>query len=253
MLTPKRIKDLEHSHTPEEIRRRLARGPRHSYLRDFVYGAVDGIVTTFAVVAGVAGAQLSTGVVLILGFANLLADGFSMAVSNFLATRAEREQAGRAREMEHRHIDAFPEGEREEIRQIFSKKGFAGNDLERIVDIITADKKIWVETMLKEEFGLPQVIASPRKAAAATFGAFVLCGLLPLIPFLCQFFLAGCVQRPFVLSMIMTALAFFIVGGLKGRFVNERWALSGFETLVIGGAASSLAYAVGVLLKSWVG
>ena len=73
---------LEHSHTEQAIRARLARGPRSNYLRDWIYGGIDGAVTTFAIVAGVAGADLSAAVVLVLGFANLLADGFAMAASN---------------------------------------------------------------------------------------------------------------------------------------------------------------------------
>ena len=113
---------LEHSRAPEAIARRLKAKPTHSYLRDFVYGAIDGIVTTFAVVAGVAGARLSTAIVVILGLANLVADGFSMAVGNFLATQAERQLKDKARAMEQKHIETVPEGEKEEIRQIFSGK-----------------------------------------------------------------------------------------------------------------------------------
>ena len=111
-----------------------ASGPDESYLRDWVYGGIDGAVTTFAVAAGVAGANLSPQIVLILGFANLVADGFSMAVANYSGTKAEREQYERLIAIEHKHIAAIPEGEREEIRQIFAKKGFQGEDLERAVD-----------------------------------------------------------------------------------------------------------------------
>ena len=81
------IHKLKQDHSPHAIRCRLEAGPQHSYVRDYVYGAIDGAVTTFAIVAGVAGAQLSGGVVVVLGLANLLGDGFSMAVSNYLGTR----------------------------------------------------------------------------------------------------------------------------------------------------------------------
>ena len=87
-----RIADLKTTHTPDAVKNRLASRPPESYLRDFIYGGVDGIITTFAVVSGVAGASLASGVVIILGAANLVADGFSMAVSNYLGTRAERER-----------------------------------------------------------------------------------------------------------------------------------------------------------------
>ena len=91
MKTQRPDHSLEHEHTPEAIAERLGRGARHNYLRDFVYGGIDGAVTTFAVVAGTIGANLATRIVLILGAANLIADGFSMAASNFLGTRAERD------------------------------------------------------------------------------------------------------------------------------------------------------------------
>src|SRR5262245_3025507 len=115
---------LAEQHTPKAIRERLARGPAHSYLGDFVLGAIDGCVTTFAVVAGVAGAGLSPTVVIIMGLANVLADGFSMAVGNFLGTKSDRQVVERIRRMEEMHIDKVPDAEREEIRQIFAGKGF---------------------------------------------------------------------------------------------------------------------------------
>ena len=90
---------LEHGHRPSEIAKRLKDGPRVSYLRDWVYGGIDGTVTTFAVVAGVTGAALSTKALLILGVANLLADGFSMAAANFSGTRAEIEEYEHVRNM----------------------------------------------------------------------------------------------------------------------------------------------------------
>src|SRR6476659_8023578 len=134
---------MEHEHTVEAIDARLSAGPGHNYLRDWIYGGIDGAVTTFAVVTGVVGAGLSPIVIVILGFANLIADGFSMAASNFLGTKAEYDDIRRLETIEHRHIDLAPEGEREEVRQIFARKGFTGSDLNRAVELITADRKRW--------------------------------------------------------------------------------------------------------------
>jgi len=137
------MRKLEHGHDSASIRRRLAAGPHVSYLRDWVYGGIDGAVTTFA---GVVGADLSSRVVLILGAANLVGDGFSMAVANFSGTRAERDEHAHLRAVEERHVDLVPEGEREEIRQIYRGKGFRGADPERAVAVITASRERWVDT-----------------------------------------------------------------------------------------------------------
>ena len=175
---------MEHEHTVEAIHERLSAGPRQNYLRDWIYGGIDGSVTTFAVVSGVVGARLSPWIILVMGFANLFADGFSMAASNFLGTKAEHEDLQRLEAVEYRHVDLAPEGEREEVRQIFRSKGFAGEDLTRLVDLITSDRTRWVRTMLTEEYGLPQEVRSPWLAAITTFSAFLVCGLVPLLPLL---------------------------------------------------------------------
>ena len=117
----------DHAHTRTAIRARLAGKPPQSYLRDWVYGGIDGAVTTFAVVSGVVGAQLSPRIILVLGAANLVADGFSMAAGNYLATRAEHEERRYVEAVEHRHIDTAPEGEREEVREIFRQRDSRGS------------------------------------------------------------------------------------------------------------------------------
>lgn len=237
-------------HTPEAIEERLSRPPRQSHLRDFIYGGIDGTVTTFAVVAGVVGADLSASVIIILGFANLIADGFSMAVSNFLATRAEMQEQAKARREEEQEIKDEPEGEREEIRQIFAKKGFSGAQLDTVVEVITSDPRVWVDTMMTEELGYSPSSAQPLKAASATFLAFLLIGFIPLSAFLVELVTPSLIERAFLWSSVMTAGAFFIVGALKARFVAQRWWLAGVETLAVGGAAATLAYVVGALLKN---
>lgn len=240
-----RMPELEHEHTAQAIADRIAT-TNQNYIRDFIYGGIDGAVTTFAVVSGVSGAELSPAIVLVLGFANLVADGFSMAASNYLGTRAEQDDYERLEKVEHRHIEVAPEGEREEIRQIYSEKGFEGEELEKAVELITADRDRWVKTMLTEEYGLPSQIRSPWKAAFATFAAFVACGLVPLIPYLFS------MTSSFLASCIVTGATFFLIGSFKSRWSTTSWMRSGLETLFVGALAAGLAYGVGVFLKGVV-
>lgn len=240
--------DLIRSHRPDIVAARLQGVNEHSYLKDFIYGAIDGAVTTFAVVSGVAGAQLSGSIVLILGVANLIGDGFSMAAGNYLGTRAEAEHRERVRNMEERHIANVPDGEREEIRQIFREKGFEGELLEQVVDTITADHQRWVDTMLHEEHGLPSVVPSAIRAATVTFIAFLLVGAIPLIPFVMGLLFGITIPAPYVISTVLTAIAFFGVGAAKSRVVDTNWMSAGMETLFVGSMAAGLAYLCGVLL-----
>jgi VIT1/CCC1 family predicted Fe2+/Mn2+ transporter len=238
---------LQREHTEDAIAQRLAAAKRHSYLGDFVLGAVDGAVTTFAIVAGAAGAGLTSGIALVLGLANVLADGVSMAAGNFLRARADEQLLQRFRSMEESHIEHIPEGEREEIRQIFRNKGFDGEMLERVVHVITDDRQQWVNTMLTEEWGLQLQPPSPWRAALATFAAFVFAGMVPLLPLVVL--LRRPVSESFTISAVLTGVTFFAIGLVRGRVVDRKPLVSAFETLAIGGSAAAIAYLVGNLLQ----
>lgn len=243
-----RSRMAERDHSRAAIAARLEASREHSYLRDAVFGAIDGTVTTFAVVAGAIGASLPGGVVIILGMANLFADGFSMAVGNFLGTRAEEQRREGIRREESMEIVEEPEGEREEIRQIYAAKGFEGDLLEQVVDVITADPKRWVDTMIVEEHGLELETPSASRAAIATFLAFTLAAFVPLSPFVLE---ATGVDGfdAFLVSGILTALTFFAIGAYKGRLVSRSWVHDGVETLALGGTAAIVAFAAGWLLR----
>ena len=240
------VRKLEHKHTIEAIRARLTAGARPNYLRDFVYGGIDGAVTTFAIVAGVVGASLSAHIVIILGLANLLADGISMAASNYSGTKTEVDELERLRAMEYRHISIDPEGEREEIRQIMAMKGLDGDTLEHAVEAITSDRERWVTTMLYEEHGMSPTLRDPVRSAISTFIAFFICGSVPLAPYL---ILPYEYAMPFALSM--TSAVFFAIGSLKSRWSLTPWWRSGLETLFIGLFAALASFAIGYLLRSW--
>jgi VIT1/CCC1 family predicted Fe2+/Mn2+ transporter len=245
-----RSQELAEGHRPDAIRRRLAAETRHSYLGDAVLGAIDGCVTTFAVVSGAAGGGFSSLVVIVLGIANLIADGFSMAVGNYQSTRIRGESLERARRREARHIAEIPEGEREEVRQIFARKGFEGETLEKVVDVITGDPEVWIDTMLKEEVRMHPDAPRPLRAAVVTFIAFVAVGSIPLLPF---FVVGQTVQRAFAVSAMATGATFFGIGAVRGRAAGGSMLRSGLETLLVGAAAAVMAYAIGTWLRRTFG
>ena len=220
---------------------------------DFIYGSIDGAVTTFAIVAGVMGASLPSVIILILGFANLFADGFSMAAANYQASKARNEFIEMKRKQEEWEIDNLEEQEREEIRDIYREKGFKDELLEDVVRIITSRRKVWIDTMMKEELGLIEDEKNPIDSSVSTFVGFNLIGLIPLIPFM-AFMIIGTElnSEAFVYSIISVIAAFLLVGMIKGKIVKKSMMRSGINTLIIGGIAAIVAYVVGYGLNSLV-
>lgn len=222
---------------------------RGQYLGEFVYGAIDGTVTTFAVVSGAAGASLSPIIVVILGFANLIGDGFSMACGNLLSERTQRDYIKKERKREEWEIENVPSGEREEIREIFRKKGFRGNDLQRAVEVICSDKKIWVDTMMADELGLIESHKNPWKTAGMTYFGFVAVGIIPLLAYVLSYMHPFFKHYTFILAVFMTFIALSIIGIVKRHVTKKNLLISVSETIFIGGVAALLAYATGYLIN----
>ena len=144
----------EHGHSQSEVEARIGAPPGRGCLRDVVYGGIDGSVTTFAIAAGVAGAGLSPVIIVALGLAHVLADGFSMAAGNYSGTKAELDHARRLRAVERRPLLEDPEGERREIREILRRKGLGGGVLEAAASAIAANEAAAIQLMLEGEYGL---------------------------------------------------------------------------------------------------
>jgi len=222
-----------------------------SYLGEFVYGGIDGCVTTFAVVAGAVGAGLDSSVILILGFANLLADGFAMSIGAYLSTRTEMANYDKHKLMEYAEVESIPESEREEVREIYAAKGFSGELLEQVVDVITSNKDTWVDVMMKDELEMIKEEKSPFWIGGVTYISFLAIGIIPLSVYVWDFFspLEG---NRFLWTCVFTALGFASIGWLKSR-VNEVSILKGIaETLALGGVAAAVAFYVGYLLEQLV-
>jgi VIT1/CCC1 family predicted Fe2+/Mn2+ transporter len=218
------------------------------YLSEFVYGGIDGSVTTFAVVAGATGGGLDSSVVIILGFANLIADGFSMSVGAYLSHKSEQQNYQKHQRIEYWEVDNMPEEERQEIREIYAKKGFEGELLEQIVAKITEDKNRWVDEMMKEELEMLPASKSAFMTALVTFISFLIVGFIPLSVYVWDYVIAQ-VDSLFWLSSVLTMLAFVGIGWLKSLATQSSQWKSIAETLLLGVAAASLAYLVGNVLE----
>lgn len=223
-----------------------------NYLGEFVYGGIDGAVTTFAVVAGSVGANLSSSVILILGFANLLADGLSMAIGAYLSTRSEKDNYEKHKQIEYWEVENLPEKEREEIEEIYRSKGFEGDLLQQVVSVISADKDRWVDVMMKEELGMQEETKSPFMIGFVTFISFLLIGLIPLVVYVWDFTL-GFSGDQFFWTSLFTGVGFVLIGFLK-TYVTQTNLLKGIlETLILGAVAAIVSYYVGDLLEGIVG
>lgn len=233
----------DHSHAPSDIRARLSQDPKPGYLRDMIYGGIDGGVTTFAIVAGVAGAGLDPIIVIALGLANVVADGFSMAASNYVGTKAEEEDYHRLRQIEDRHIDQFPEGEKTELRTLLMQSGLSGDILEGAVDQISSNRSAWIDRMMIGEYGLSNTLPHALNSAFATFLAFIAVGIVPLVPFILK------VPHAFEISGVLTLISFFAIGAVKSFWSLSNWWRSGLSTFAIGGGAAVLSY----IVANWMG
>jgi VIT1/CCC1 family predicted Fe2+/Mn2+ transporter len=221
-----------------------------AYIGDVVYGGLDGIITTFAVVSGVAGAQLDASVILILGIANLLADGFSMATGNYLSTKSEREYYDREARRQAWEIENFPEGQKAELVALYRQHGYSDDETQKMVELQTSDNQRWISAMMLEELGLVKEDSNPFYNAMATFLAFVTAGALPLIIYIIGLFVPVESDSAFVISIVLSGVALFTLGAAKVFVTRLNPIGSGLEMLIVGGFAAFVAYVIGSLLKN---
>lgn len=224
--------------------------PVTAYLKEIVYGGTDGIVTTFAVVGGFAGAQTNVNalpvlVVLLFGLANLLADGTSMGLSNFLSIRSEQDVYNAERAKELREVKNNPKAELEETIEILMSRGFSKQDAEQIARLYSKNPEYWTDFMMNYELELPNPVNdNPYMTGLATFMAFIFFGFIPLIPYV---FFRG--VPLFTFSVVFTFAALLLLGFLRWRVTKEPPVRSVGEILLLGGVSASLAYFVGTFFR----
>lgn len=220
-----------------------------AYLPEFVYGGIDGSITTFAVVAGATGAHLSADIVIILGLANLVADGFSMSVGGYLSAQSEIDAFDKHLLQEYKEIDQIPDTERKEVEIAFQEMGFEGQQLQEATDTICADKDRWAQFMMHHELQMIKPSKSPFAVGLATFTSFGITGAIPLVLYIVDWLHPLDIDL-FTWASALTFLTFLVIGYLKGK-INERpVGKSILETIGLGVAAAILAYFAGDILEA---
>jgi len=220
------------------------------YVAEIVYGGVDGVVTTFAIVAASAGANLSTSVIFVLGFANLLADGFSMGVSAYLAKRAEQDEL----EKKRRHLDEAlkdDEARSKEIKGHLTRYGLKGVLLTQVMDRIARSKPS-SRAFLRRHNNVAEDPEKPLLIGLFTFAAFIVVGSLPVLIYAVEVIFDKDNSNAFLISSLSALLAFGIVGYFKGKVTHSSKVAAVFETVLLGAIAAVIAYGVGFYLDSLV-
>lgn len=223
-------------------------------LREIVYGGNDGIVTTFAVVAGFAGAALDgsgaavAGVlVLVFGLANLIADAAAMGLGAFLSARSARDVYASERRKIAAAIASAPELERRAVARLLEEKGMSPDDAAVVAARYARNPEIWADFLVQTELGLADPAdASPAKEGAATFAAFIVFGAIPLIPYV----VAPPTPELFLISVALTAVALALLGALRWAVTGERLIRCLGETMLVGGVCAAAAYSVGLAFRA---
>lgn len=228
--------------------------PRHveshqtetSAIRDFVFGFGDGINTSLGLVAGIGGAEVSSSIIILAALIAMFTGAKAMAVQNYLAVKSQRQILNFEIEREKWEMENVPDKEKKEIEDIYKAKGFSGMELESIVNKITSDKKVWLDTMLTEELKLNlEIVGSPLKSALRMFGSFLIGGVLPIIPY---FFADGYI--PLLIAIGTSLSASFAIGAIKSKMANLNIIKGGLEMAGLGTGIALLGYGLGAELSN---
>ncbi len=224
--------------------------PIASYLKEIVYGGNDGIVTTFAVVSGFAGASqagdtsLMLSAVLLFGFANLFADATSMGLGNYLSERSERDVYTAERKKEREEIQTETSKEKEETMFILQQKGYSKEDAKALTTLYAKNPEYWTEFMMRFELDMDKGSDHPVLNALATFISFIIFGAIPLLPYL---FLTQYTESLFLFSCLFAGVALLILGIVRWVVTKISLIRAIAEAFLIGSLASMVAYGVGTL------
>jgi len=222
-----------------------------------VYGGLDGIITTFAIVSGVAGAKLQIGTVLIMGFANLAADAISMGMGDYLSSKAEIDSHAAERQREDREIEHCMEEEKEEMIELYSKRGLPRQEASDMVAIMSKHREFFVNMMMIEELGImpPDPSDKPALKGLVTLISFILFGCVPLTAYVGAVIQKGpkgmaSADLIFGIACALAALTMFSLGAITSKFTIQKWWKAGLSMLLNGILAAGAAFGIGFALES---
>mmetsp|Transcript_20512 Transcript_20512/g.44419 ORF Transcript_20512/g.44419 Transcript_20512/m.44419 type:complete len:278 (-) Transcript_20512:108-941(-) len=228
-------------------------------VKPVIFGGLDGILTSFAIVAGAAGGNLSAEVVLILGFSNIFADALSMGVGEFLSSKANNEWILSERRREEWELENFPEGEIKEMVEIYENKGMTHQDAKLVIETMAKYKDFFIDIMMQQELDLQvpdddHVIESVKEGVVM-FMAFAFFGAMPLLGYVIfpSLFPNMDSEYLFLSACVVTGVVLFLMGCIKSFFTAQQALQSGLETLLLGGACATVAFTIGQVVQRGLG
>ena len=216
-------------------------------VRDIVIGMSDGLTVPFALAAGLTGAVASTGIVVTAGLAEIAAGSIAMGLGGYLAAKTDTEHYASELDREYRETVELPDVETEEVAKVFREYGLSETQMAPIVTAITANQKNWVDFMMRFELGLEKPDPARAARSAATIAAaYIAGGLIPLAPYIA---IHHDLQRALIYSVVLTLLALFVFGWIKGHYTGVKPLRGGIQTVVVGGLAAAAAFFIARLIS----
>ncbi|MFT4311641.1 MAG: VIT1/CCC1 transporter family protein [Candidatus Woesearchaeota archaeon] len=219
------------------------------FIQDVIHGGLTGTITTFAVVSGITGASLGANIILIIGSANLLAHGFTIAISNYLGIEAKNKYTNKERKQVTKDILSHLNASEEELEKFYRKHHYTKDEANKLVHTLVKHKQTFADTIMDEELHIENHQESPLKTSLVTFFSFLFFGFVPLFSYVLDLFSAMFIANPFVVATSLTGATIFGLGTFKAALTDKHWFASGLQILILGGAAALIAFYVGSTLS----
>ncbi len=214
-------------------------------IRDVVIGMADGLTVPFALAAGLSGAVSTPHLVVVAGMAEIVAGAIAMGLGGYLAAHTDSEHYATEFRREQIEVERIPHVERQEIKDIFAGYGLTGSTLEAAADAITSDKQRWIDFMMRHELGLEKPNPHRALTSGGTIGlSYIVGGMIPLFSYM----ICTDIHQALIYSAVLTGFALAVFGGIKARLTGISPVRGAFQTLLVGGLAAALAYALARLI-----